>query len=589
MALKIIRSTGKNSVAGFIPNWYGVYRDGETIRTISLGVPLRGLPPSSGNLKDKGNREFERSRKDAQAELDRRIQETKERQFKIRAAEREKGDAIRETAEIIERKTGRKFEDPKLNELATKYLDRLGERSRWHIAMIESCFEKFAAFAHNPTNKRTPPADTLMQVTDELATAFFRQVAKEFSFSTVKRWASVLSGAFSHFAPIGMANPFEGARLAAVGRAMTKTTDKGEKVNVETVIHHRPLDRQQLQLLCTEAKKDPLLYHLAITTVCTGLRVGDACQLKFADCDLTNGIVTLTTAKTGTKVSLPIFDYDPKSPNYEPVLGEFRRHLETALAEVKDDEPYVCPEAAHLYQKTIVRNGKTYYPGRDTIYAKGKTLFAKALFKEDAAISDAQIVSGNAVEPSADDVCALIRSAVWTDKRKKRVTDIYTRYTNGETYCAIQKATGYAKSTISTDLGAVERLAKISIKPKSDGQSVKDLLRFTRQERAIGQRSASIYSWHSLRCSFVVLMCSNSVPTETVRLIVGHSTTKQTLEYYNPTTTIAAENAKRILASRHKSATTNSNFSAFLETWKRMEKSEQLQLLSLLKPMVEVA
>ena len=585
MALKLIKSNGRNAVAGFIPNWYAVYRDGETIRTISLGIPLRGLPPTSGNLKDKGNREFERSRKDAQAELDRRIQETKERQFKIRAAEREKGDAIRETAEIIERKTGRKFEDPKLTELAAKYLDRLGERSRWHIAMIESCFAKFADFAHSPTNKRTPSADTLMQVTDELATAFFRQVAKEFSFSTVKRWASVLSGAFSHFAPIGMANPFEGARLAAVGRAMTKTTDKGEKVNVETVIHHRPLDRQQLRQLCAEAKKDPLLYHLAITTVCTGLRVGDACQLKFADCDLKNGIVTLTTAKTGTKVSLPIFDYDPKSPNYEPVLGEFRRHLETALTEVKDNEPYVCPKAAHLYQKTIVKDGKTYYPGRDAIYAKGKALFAKALFKDDAAVSDAQIVSDNAAEPSTDDVCALIRSAVWTDKRKKRVTDIYTRYAHGETYCAIQKATGYAKSTISTDLGAVERLARISIKQKSDGQSIKDLLRFTRQERAIGQRSASIYSWHSIRGSFVVLMLANQVPIETCRLLVGHATVAQTCEYNNPTTKIAAENTKLILANRnHPTATTATPILAtMIEMWQKLDANDKRRMMGLLQ------
>ena len=177
MALKLIKSTSRTSFAGFIPNWYGVYRDGKTVRTISLGVPLRGIPPQSGNLKDKGNREFEHNRKIAQGELDRRITEVRERRSRLRAAEKEKGDAIRETAEIIERKTGRKFDNPNLHELAEKYLKRLGERSRCHVAMIRSCFERFAGFADKPPSG-IAPAKTLIEVSDELAIAFFRSVSK---------------------------------------------------------------------------------------------------------------------------------------------------------------------------------------------------------------------------------------------------------------------------------------------------------------------------------------------------------------------------------------------------------------------------
>jgi len=506
MALKLIRSTGKNAVGGFIPNWYGVYRDGKTVRTISLGIQVRGKPPKSGRLASKGNREFEHSRREAQEELNRRIGDVKIRRSKLRAAEKEKGDAIRETAEIIERKTGRKFEDPKLYDLADKYLGRIGERSKWHMAMISSCFKRFSDFAHSPIETKAEPADTLMEVTDELTTAFFRHVAKSYSFSTVKRWSSILRGAFSHFAPVGMANPFEGARLAAVGRVITKTDEHGEKVRAETVIHHRPLDNDELHKVLAEARKDPMLYHLAITTAATGLRISDAAMLRFQDCNLVNGVVTLTTIKTGSKVGIPIFDYDPSSPNYEPELGEFRRHLETALAEAGDREEFVCPQAANLYKKIVRKSGKLTYPGRDAIYARGKALFARALFTDELKITEADFTQTK----TPDEIRHEIAASKWSEEKKQRTTVIFSLYADGQSYNDIVKATRHPKSTISADLTAIETLTRSAIKRQSDYPSLRKLLPYTRKERAFGMRSASLYSWHSMRCTFVVRMLSNA-------------------------------------------------------------------------------
>ena len=81
------------------------------------------------------------------------------------------------------------------------------------------------------------------------------------------------------------------------------------------------------------------------------------------------------------------------------------------------------------------------------------------------------------------------------------------------------------------------------------------MLKHTRQERAAGKRAASLYSWHSLRGSFVVLMRDNGVPLDTVRELVGHTTCDQTLQYFNPTQKLAAESARRILTRRNRTRT----------------------------------
>ena len=572
MALKLIKSNGAKAVEGYIPNWYGVYRDGEKVKTVSLGVPLRGRPPASGYLGDKGDREFERSRNAAQAELERRIKEVKERRANLRAAAAERGDAIRETRRIIELKTGRKFKDPPLADLADIYLGKLGDRSPCHVAMIRSGFSNFATFAANPTTdadgedapktkkksktKKKPElkkATTLLEVTPELATAFFRHIAPTFAFSTVKRWSNLLSGAFERLAPVGMQNPFKGARLAAVGRAATKRNGDGEKERIETVIHHRPIDRAQLRRLYAAAKDDPLLYALTVTAAATGLRIGDCCTLLWKDIDLAgkSPVIFLTTAKTGAKVGVPIFDYRPDSPDYEPDLGEFRRVLETALAESRDDEKYVFPAAARLYLQTkTTDDGREHYPGRDVIYSRGKALFARALFADEPEVVTPD--DGTKAEKTVEDILADIAAANWTDERKKRVSTIYTMHTGGASYNAIQAATGYAKSTISTDLAAVEELAGVKAKTRSTKPSVRDLLKHTRQDRAAGKRAASLYSWHSLRGSFVVMMSDNGVPLDTIRLLVGHENVDMTLEYFNPTQKIAAESARRIITRRNR-------------------------------------
>lgn len=549
MGLKLIPSNSKSAVAGYRPHWYGFFRAGNVVKTIPLSAALHGVPPASGDLREKGDDVFERSREKAQAELDR-----------ISAAAKEKDDAVRETRHIVEMKTGKKFFDPKLSELADLYLRRLGDRSPCHVAMIRSCFKHFDEFAARPIangeaegekRKKVPSARTLQAVTPELAVAFFAHVSTVYSFSVVKRWSNLLSSAYSLFVPLAD-NPFKGARVAAVGRAQAKRDEDGEKVKVEEEIHHKPLDRAQLGKLYAAAKDDELLYSLAVTCASTGLRVGDAAVLKWGDVDLDGRVVTLTAQKTGARVGVPIFSYNPGDDDFDADLGEFRRVLEAARDRSDARDKYVFPKAAKLYL-----SGRA---GRDRIYAAGKTLFAKALYEAEGAVEDAVLLDdgeGVKTPKTPDEIVAAIEAAeAWTPERRKRASEIYRAFSGGSSYNEITASLGYAKSTISTDLDAVEALTGAQVKPRSTryrkAPSVRKLLELTRQKRQVGRRGASVYSWHSLRGSFVVLMLDNGVPLDTVRQLVGHTTTDMTLSYYNPTERQAAEKARRIIAHRNR-------------------------------------
>ena len=86
--------------------------------------------------------------------------------------------------------------------------------------------------------------------------------------------------------------------------------------------------------------------------------------------------------------------------------------------------------------------------------------------------------------------------------------------------------------------------------------TTQDLLRMTRQKREIGQNSASLFGWHSLRTTFVTISLMRRVPIEVVRRIIGHTTADMTRTYFNPTKPIMAETFSRQMAGVLSGATT---------------------------------
>lgn len=59
-----------------------------------------------------------------------------------------------------------------------------------------------------------------------------------------------------------------------------------------------------------------------------------------------------------------------------------------------------------------------------------------------------------------------------------------------------------------------------------------------------GYAAASLYGWHSLRATFVVLAVEAGVPLPDVQKIVGHTTAEMTMQYFNPTAKHTAERVR---------------------------------------------
>ena len=485
--------------------WYGQYKDGGRYKVIKLTTPMRGevIPDT---LSGKGDAAFEKSRALAQAEFDR---------FE---AEREvKGSTEHLTRILIESKTGQKIDDVRVDELELKWRQsHIRNRSENWDKSITWLFKTFTD---------SVSCTYLYEVTPAMVSAFYKSIRKQYSWNTVTRMMKLVSGAFSDLLPIGAVNPF--SKVEVVPDKSTQST-----------IHRKPLSEDELDRLFEESRKDPMLYALTVATACTGMRIGDVCNLKWESVDLRGGFIDVKTRKTGAEVTLPIF---PK----------LREVLEGALVDARDNDGYVFPDAAQMHKGNY-----------DGLIRMGKILFARALFKEDAE-REANITDANHKDKTPAETMELIRNAGYAPSKTEKVLKVYSLYRSGMTYRQIQREMGCSRGLICGYLHGIEDLTGDAIikGARESATSNRRLLQRTRQERKVGKRSASLYGWHSLRASFVVAALTNGIPIEVVRKVVGHATTQMTQEYFNPTKRIMADTLRRrmsgsILAAQNTPALT---------------------------------
>ena len=485
MGLKLIKDNGTVRRV-----WYGQYKKDGAWKVKKLTTPMRGtkIPDS---LSGTGDAAFERSRLLAQAEFD---------EFERRRGIKGSGEELMK--EIVESQTGKPVEYVRLDELAAKWrtLPRSYVPTEKCVSNADLYFNRFAEHAG---------CTYLYEVTQEMAASFFNGIRAEYSWSTVKSIMSILKSAFARFLPCGMVNPF------------SSVIKRNRELNAARV-HRRPLSEAELDALFKESEKDPMLHSLTVATACTGMRIGDVCNLKWESVDLRGGFVTVLTAKAGKQVTIPI-------------LAPLRKILESAVHERDEDEPLVFPDAAQMY------NGNP-----SGITRRGKVLFARALFAEDAE-KEADITDADHKDKTPAEVLKCIRSAGYTKQKTERCEKVYTLYASGLTYRQIEHETGLSRGQIAEYLHGVEDITGNTIVrwAKECATSNRRLLKKTRQERKVGKRSASLYGWHSLRASFVVAALTHGIPIEVVRRVVGHSTVRMTEEYFNPTKHIMADTIRR--------------------------------------------
>lgn len=469
----------------FLPDWYGELVEDGKRKIVNLHVRWKGKPVES--LRDRGDDEFEATRKKAREELE-----------NLQIYWREKGRAEHLTARLIEAKTGRKLEYVKLSELADKWrgVPRTRTPGKGWLSWCDTLFSRLADEC---------PVTYLHEVTPEMASAHLQSIRAKCSHKTAGEACQLLRSAFGRFLPLGVQNPFAG------GIQRKGEDDDGE------MVHRRPFTVSELSALFEGARDDAFLYPLVVTAACTGLRRGDVCRLKWSAVDLKNNVVAVKTSKTGATVEIPIF---------KPL----REVLESALAEKKDKAVYVWPVAEALLRGN---------PDRLTWLFK--RLLAKVL-SDTKTRGDAQVVPEPQVERvRLADVLDEVRNAVDSrvaSPQRERIVNSLRLYAAGVSVREIEKQTGQARSGVSLDLHRAEKVSGRLFMPKfGDGGMTAKISRVTRagdpDEELVGRaRRGSTLDWHALRVTWVTLALSAGVPIEVARLVTGHKTVEVVLKHY---------------------------------------------------------
>lgn len=357
-----VRQTGKarckmplevrfNPDGSLRPQWYGRYEVNGKRYCDNLGVEIDGKPPVPFTLKKEGNGAFERSRATALAKLQ-----------SIVAEARSKRDSARLVEKLYEIKTGEQIQSVKLTKLPDEWakIPRKRPPNERYAGQCRSTLARFAAFVHT----HNAQAEELGHVTRQTARAFMEaEAARGVTAKTWNDTMKLLRATCKYLLPAGSINPFSGVP--------TRETE---------TIFRKPFTPEELKAIVDAAHDDDFTRPILITGICTAMRRGDCCLLKWADVDLARRFITVKTAKTGVTVAIPIF----------PMLfDELARHPHSAGG-------YVFPEPAAMYEENP-----------DGITWRVRKVFAAAGFKD----SDEDEEGGENGGASKDEsAAALLRS-----------------------------------------------------------------------------------------------------------------------------------------------------------------------------------
>jgi len=291
-----------------------------------------------------------------------------------------------------------------LTDLAEEWqkIPRRRKPSERYAAQCCSTLARFAALVQ----VQNPKAEEISHVTRDAARAFMEAEAAR--GITAKTWndnLKLLRATFKYLLPAGGINPFSDLP--------TRETE---------TVFRKPFTPEELKAIVEAARDDDFIRPILITGICTAMRRGDCCLLKWQDVDLGRRFITVKTNKTGVTVSIPIF----------PMLYD-------ELALRHPSEAYAFPEQA-----------KMYVENPDGITWRVRRVFAAAGFKdvaengENGENQEAEVIRG---EIHAKRECGLRRASV-RDFHSLRVTWVTLALTAGVPLELVQKVTGHRTTDI---------------------------------------------------------------------------------------------------------------------------------------------
>lgn len=456
--------------------WYGAYEVDGKRHAVNLGIKIAGTPPASLKLREEGDGLFERSRAKAQFKLDQIIEET-----------RTKSNAVHLVEQLYEIKTGEKLECIKLKEISGEWLKipRQRDPSKRYIQQCQSILNRFTKVL-GATHKNVID---IGQVNKTMAREFM-QAENERGVSP-KTWndsLKLMRTTFEHLLPEGTPNPFSGI--------VSKQSE---------TVFRQPFTPEELKAIVDESQHHDFIRPIIITGICTAMRRGDCCMLKWADVDLMNAFIIVKTSKTGQTVNIPIF----------PLLfEELSRHDRKGT--------YVFPGQAAMYQENP-----------DGITWRVKKVLVEA-FSEDSDVEEKLLQAP--AEEVREKAHAYIESLGATTKaaRMLQASDLYL---DGVPSAQVCREIGISKGSLSGYLNELEattgcKIVKGRVGKRSTTAKLKTDVEMLRTSRGKGQRRASVRDFHSFRVTWVTLALNAGVPLELVQKVTGHKTTEIVLKHY---------------------------------------------------------
>lgn len=467
--------------------WYLRYRDGNKVRQVKLKVRVRGILPTGPD--DDGDKVFRESKAEAQVEHNKVLAE-------IRGQDPGAEKAIQQ---IVALKTGAKIEFPKLEDLYDhwKRIPRRKKPTARYAKQCQGALKNFVDWVH----EEKPHLVHFVQVTPAMAQAYLEYREKQgVSTKTWNDTLKLLRATFKHLhpqLPEGQ-NPFH--------RFVTRT--------LETVNRH-PFTPEEMNRILDACAEDDFIRPVIVTGMCTAMRRGDCCLLRWEDVDLKSGFITVKTSKTGETVDIPI-------------LGLFRGELERAAAESGGREPptegYVFPEQAAMYETNS--DGITLRVQRVLTAALGGPV--KAQEKELP-----QLPAGDA-RPKGEAYIAGLENREKADRMKI----VFDAYMDGQSVRDVTKNTGISKASVSMYLSEIEVALGCKLvrgrqaKGASFAARMKADTSVLHEKREKGARRASVRDFHSFRVTWITIALAAGVPLEIVQRVTGHKTVDVVLKHY---------------------------------------------------------
>ena len=537
--------------------WYARYEIGGKRFVICLGVKVQGLPPDSLSLREKGDTAFECSRVAAQAKLNQIVEEARSKRGATHLVER-----------LYEMKTGEKVRSVKLADVPKEWvgLPRRHKASDHYMGQSKVILGRFVSFMR----AQYPKCVELTEVTRSMGRAFMEaEAGRGIAARTWNGMLMLLRSACRELLPEGALNPFAGL-----------ITKAGETV------FRKPFTPEEMRTILEVAREDDFIRPLIVTGMCTALRRGDCCLLKWQDVDLARRFITVKTAKTGQRVSIPIFPllYDElqgiaegraesrkqkverdTSPRPSPLGGEGVLGAGTVGDGGRadgDTSPRPSPQNGEgVLRAGTVGDGGTrdrqvgglpyseggyVFPKQAAMYLKnagGITWRVKRVLRmalggktesgeQKAEMKLAEVPVEEARRRGVEFIVGAVEPG-----RKHRMLTVFEAYMAGKSASAAAAWAGLSKGAGLAYLNEIEGAVGCRIvRGRAGGCSLSAALRsdgsLLRVMRPGGVRKASVRDFHSFRVTWVTLALTAGVPLELVQKVTGHKTTDIVLKHY---------------------------------------------------------